>query len=235
MRRKQLSDAPASPGCDTPKRENGAVPCKTPYPTLVAVVEHGGQTALALRALLERAGRGRAALLTPLPHHDLGHRLRELARQGHSHALLHYLPDAPLPPEEDLPRFQAVLLVDAPKEETALPLLRRCEVAVVDRDDRASLPYRRCAPCPLFTYSERHAEADLTAENTQFEDRSLRFEAVMPGQIRRVFLPQNGSLDLYHALAALSGAVQLGLSLAESADALSLPRFSSSQTDISVV
>lgn len=191
-------------------------------------MEQGGQSAQALCGLLERTGR-RATVLTPLPHHDPTPRLAELAWQGHRYVLLHYLPDASLPPEETLPHVRAALLVDAPRTGSALPLLRRAEVAVLDGDDRASLPYRTQSPCPVFTYSERHPEADLTAENTRAEGALLRFEAVMRGQIRRVFLSQTGSLDLYHALAVLSTAVQLGLSLSESADALSLPLSPSQQ------
>lgn len=100
-------------------------------------------------------------------------------------------------------------------------LFEQSDLAILNLDDAAGRWYADRVPCPVFTYSERHPEADLTAENvTLFPDR-VRFEAVARGAIGRVDLPIPGGFTIYNALAVLAAALNLGLELPASTAALS--------------
>ena len=100
-------------------------------------------------------------------------------------------------------------------------LFRQCAGAALNLDDQAGRYYADTAPCPAFTYSERHDEADLTAKNLRLFPDRVEFEAVARGAIARVRLPIPGGFSVYNALAALACGQVLGLSLADCAAALS--------------
>ena len=99
-------------------------------------------------------------------------------------------------------------------------LFRQCDMAVLNLDDEAGRYYAATAPCPVFTYSERRDEADLTAKNLRLFPQRVEFEAVTTGAIARVRLAIPGGFTIYNALAALSCGVTLGLTLTDCADAL---------------
>lgn len=191
---------PSSISCDTRERENGAPHAALSgragdRPVPIALVGRGaGAVAPLLRAAL--AGRpGRAVL--PMV----------------------------LSPEVSVPegvRFPLLLCTDLPPGAWAAleALGARSDLAVLDADDPQLRQLAGGLGCPVFTYSERHQEADLTAENLRaFPDR-LQFEAAVVGGVGRVVLPPAGGHALYHALAALAAAVNLGVPLDEAAQAV---------------
>lgn len=99
-------------------------------------------------------------------------------------------------------------------------LFDQSRVAVLNYDDPAGRLYAQSAPCPTFTYSEGHDEADLTARDLRLRPDGLDFVAVTRHEIARVSLPIPGSFSLYNALCALSCGLALGLSLEQCAAAL---------------
>ena len=99
-------------------------------------------------------------------------------------------------------------------------LFRQCDTAVLNLDDEAGRYYAATAPCPVFTYSERRDEADLTAKNLRLFPQRVEFEAVTMEAIARVKLAIPGGFTIYNALAALSCGVTLGLTLNDCAGAL---------------
>ncbi len=99
-------------------------------------------------------------------------------------------------------------------------LFDQSQVAVLNYDDPAGRAYAKSAPCPTFTYSEGHDEADLTARDLRLRPDGIDFVAVTRYEIARVSLPIPGSFSLYNALCALSCGLALGLRLRDCATAL---------------
>ena len=99
-------------------------------------------------------------------------------------------------------------------------LFRQCGVGVVNLDDPAGRAYAKEAACPMFTYSENKAEADLTAKNLRLLPDRVEFEALSATELCRVVLPIPGGFSVYNALAALGCCVALGLPLESCAAAL---------------
>lgn len=99
-------------------------------------------------------------------------------------------------------------------------LFRQCAVGVVNLDDPAGRAYAKEAACPMFTYSENKAEADLTAKNLRLLPDKVEFEALSDTELCRVSLPIPGGFSVYNALAALSCCAALGMPLEPCAAAL---------------
>lgn len=99
-------------------------------------------------------------------------------------------------------------------------LFTQCRRAVLNLDDEAGRWYAQRLTCPVFTYSERRAGADLTARNIRLFASHVEFEALTLGHISRVHLPIPGGFSIYNALAALSVGLCLGLELADMAAGL---------------
>ena len=99
-------------------------------------------------------------------------------------------------------------------------LFDQCRRAVLNLDDEAGRWYRERVTCPVFTYSENRACADLTARNIRLFPGHVEFEAVTLGKITRVHLPIPGGFSIYNALAALSAGLCLGLELEDMAPVL---------------
>ena len=99
-------------------------------------------------------------------------------------------------------------------------LFRQCEAAVLNLDDEAGRYYASTVPCPVFTYSERRDEADLTAKNLRLFPQRVEFEAVTMDAIARVRLAIPGGFTIYNALGALACGAVLGLPLTGCAAAL---------------
>ncbi len=99
-------------------------------------------------------------------------------------------------------------------------LFDQCRAAVLDLDDEAGRWYRERVKCPVFTYSERDAAADLTARNLKLFPDRVEFEALTLGRLAHIRLPIPGGFSVYNALAALSAGLCLGLSLEEMARVL---------------
>ncbi|MEM5781491.1 MAG: Mur ligase family protein, partial [Lawsonibacter sp.] len=71
-------------------------------------------------------------------------------------------------------------------------LFTQCRRAVLNLDDEAGRWYLKRVDCPVFTYSENQAQADLTARNIRLFPSHVEFEAVTLGHISRVHLPIPG-------------------------------------------
>ncbi len=96
-------------------------------------------------------------------------------------------------------------------------LFGQCKKAVLNLDDQAGRWYRDQVSCPVFTYSENRAGADLSAQNIRLFPSHVEFEALMVGRLCRVHLPIPGGFSIYNALAALSAGLCLGLELEDMA------------------
>ena len=99
-------------------------------------------------------------------------------------------------------------------------LFQKTETAILNLDDEAGVFYAETAPCPVFTYSERKDEADLTAKNLRLFPDRVEFEAVTMGAISRVRLPIPGGFTVYNALGVIACCLALGLELNAIAAAL---------------
>lgn len=92
-------------------------------------------------------------------------------------------------------------------------LFKASRVGVVNLDDEAGRFYVQKGDCPMFTYSEKKVEADLTAKNLRLFPEKVEFEALTEGEICRVSVPIPGGFTVYNALAALGCCRALGLDL----------------------
>ena len=99
-------------------------------------------------------------------------------------------------------------------------LFRQCRRAVLNLDDEAGRQYLREVDCPVFTYSENNAAADLSAKNLRLYPSHVEFEALTTGTLQRVHLPIPGGFSVYNALAAMSAGLTLGLRPEQMADTL---------------
>ena len=95
-------------------------------------------------------------------------------------------------------------------------LSQRSGVTVVGLDDPEG---QRCAgamPGAVYAYSDGRPQADLTAKNVRLRGERLEFEAFTTrGELMRVRVPANGRPRLYDHLAALAGALALGVPLGD--------------------
>ena len=98
-------------------------------------------------------------------------------------------------------------------------LFRRCDRAVLNRDDEWFERMVAGATCEVLTTSVKDA-AGLKAEKLELLSDGICFTAVMGEKKVQVRLPIPGKFTVYNALTVLGVAVQLGLSLEEAAEAL---------------
>ena len=98
-------------------------------------------------------------------------------------------------------------------------LFRRCDRAVLNRDDEWFDRMVSGATCDVLTTSVKEA-AGLRAENLELLSDGICFTAVMGEKKVQVHLPIPGKFTVYNALTVLGVAVQLGLSLEAAAEAL---------------
>ena len=98
-------------------------------------------------------------------------------------------------------------------------LFARSEKCVANRDD--AWFGRICAPAksPVLTTSAQ-GKADLYATDAQLHADGLSFTANYAGQQQKISLPIPGAFTVYNTLTVLGCALQLGISLAEAAEAL---------------
>ena len=98
-------------------------------------------------------------------------------------------------------------------------LFRRCDRAVLNRDDEWFDRMVSGATCDVLTTSVKEA-AGLKAENLELLSDGICFTVVMGEKKVQVHLPIPGKFTVYNALTVLGVAVQLGLSLEAAAEAL---------------
>lgn len=159
--------------------------------------------------------------------------LREMADEGCTHVVMEVSSHALVQHRTDTLRFTEGIFTNLTRDHLDFHgtmeeyrrakglLFAQSDLAVLNLDDETGRWYQQQASCPCFTYSERHEEADLTAENAKLFPDRVRFEAVARGAIARVNLPIPGGFTIYNALAVIAAALNLGLELPEIADALS--------------
>jgi UDP-N-acetylmuramyl pentapeptide synthase len=95
-------------------------------------------------------------------------------------------------------------------------LSRRTEVTVVGLDDGEGR--RLAAALPgVYAYSDGRPQAQLTAKNVRLRGGRLEFEALTDGELLRVRVDGGAQPRLYDHLAALAGALALGVPLREAA------------------
>ena len=104
--------------------------------------------------------------------------------------------------------------------DTKAELFRRCEKAVVNRDDSYAGRILAAAECPVLTTSVA-GDGALQARDLELLAEGIRFTAVSGGEEVAVQLPIPGRFTVYNALTVLGVAKQLGISLADCAGALS--------------
>lgn len=101
-------------------------------------------------------------------------------------------------------------------------LSRRSEVTVVGLDDPEGRRLAGAMPGAVYAYSDGRPQADLTAKNVRVRGERLEFEAFTTGgELARVRVPAGERPRLYDHLAALAGALALGVPLPEAARRLS--------------
>ena len=98
-------------------------------------------------------------------------------------------------------------------------LFRRCDKAVINVDDSYASRILEAAACPVLTTSVA-SETGLHAQNLELLSEGISFTAVCGEETAQVHLPIPGKFTVYNALTVLGIARQLGISLAECAEAL---------------
>ena len=107
-------------------------------------------------------------------------------------------------------------------EEQLVPkaeLFRRCEKGVINADDSYAQRFLDAAECQVLTTAVA-GEGSLRAEDLELRSDGIDFVAVLDGERVPVSLGIPGKFTVYNALSVLGIAKQLGVSLADCADAL---------------
>ena len=94
-------------------------------------------------------------------------------------------------------------------------LSKRSGVTVVGLDDPEGRRFAGAMPGTVYAYSDGRPQADLTAKNVRLRGERLEFEALTHRELVRVRVPAAGQPRLYDHLAALAGALALGVPLAD--------------------
>ncbi len=89
----------------------------------------------------------------------------------------------------------------------------RADVTVVGLDDGEGRRLAARSGLPVYSYSDGRPQADLTAKNVRLRDGRLEFEALTDRGLLRVKLPSVQEPRLYDYLAALAGALAVGVPL----------------------
>ncbi len=97
-------------------------------------------------------------------------------------------------------------------------LFRRCGKGVINRDDSYAQRFLDTATCQVLTTSR--SQGDLYARDVELLAEGVRFTAVCGEEQAQIELPIPGGFTVYNALTVLGVARQLGISLAQSAQAL---------------
>ncbi len=100
-------------------------------------------------------------------------------------------------------------------------LSKRSCVTVVGLDDPEGRRFAGAMPGMVYAYSDGKSQADLTAKNVRLKGERLEFEALTRGELMRVRVPAGERPRLYDHLAALAGALALGVPLTDAVARLS--------------
>lgn len=128
-------------------------------------------------------------------------------------------------------RFRAVVVENfEPRDRRALSgcaaarwaLASQTGVTVVGLDDREGRGLAAAMPGRIFAYSDGRPQADLTAKNVRLVQDRLEFEALTDHELTRIRVPLGDQPRLYDHLAALAGALALGVPLDAAARRLTI-------------
>ena len=97
----------------------------------------------------------------------------------------------------------------------------RSDITVVGLDDPEGRRLAGAMPGAVYAYSDGRPQADLTAKNVRLRGDWLEFVALAGRELARVRVSAGASPRLYDHLAALAGALALGVPLGEAAERLS--------------
>lgn len=92
-------------------------------------------------------------------------------------------------------------------------LSRRADVTVVGLDDAEGRRLAAQAGLSVYAYSDGRPQADLTAKCVRLRSDRLEFEALTDRELLRIRVPLLHGPRLYDYLAALAGALAVGVSL----------------------
>ena len=98
-------------------------------------------------------------------------------------------------------------------------LFRRCDKAVINTDDSYASRILAAAACPVLTTAVA-GQGNLRAENLELLSEGISFTAICGEETAQVHLPIPGKFTVYNALTVMGIAKQLGISLADCAEAL---------------
>ena len=94
-------------------------------------------------------------------------------------------------------------------------LSRRAPVTVVGLDEPEGRRFAAACGGGVYAYSDGKPQANLTAKNVRLREGRLEFEALAGTQLMRVRVPIGEEPRLYDHLAALAGALALGVPLGD--------------------
>ena len=100
-------------------------------------------------------------------------------------------------------------------------LSRRAGVTVVGLDNPEGRRLAGAMGPRAYGYSDGRPQADLTAKDVRLREERLEFVVLAGGELARVRVPAGKTPRLYDHLAALAGALALGVPLADAAARLS--------------
>lgn len=89
----------------------------------------------------------------------------------------------------------------------------RADVIVVGLDDGEGRRLAQESGLPVYAYSDGRPQADLAAKNVRLREDRLEFEALTRRELLRVRVPLVYGPRLYDYLAALAGALAVGVPL----------------------
>ena len=119
-------------------------------------------------------------------------------------------------------RYRAVVVEDfepcdrrilSPCAAAGWELSDRSDLVVVSLDSAAGRRLAARLPGRVFTYSDGQPRADLSAEQVRLREDRLEFEALTQRELARVRVGRYDRPRLYDHLAALAGALALGVPL----------------------
>ena len=128
--------------------------------------------------------------------------------------------------QDGVPRYRAVVVenFDSPADGALSPcavarweLSRRSDITVVGLDSEEGRRLATHAGFPVYAYSDGRPHADLAAKNVRMRAGRLEFEALTHQNLLRVRVPLVYGPRLYDYLAAMAGALALGVPLDEAA------------------
>ncbi|MGN5650769.1 UDP-N-acetylmuramoyl-L-alanyl-D-glutamate--2,6-diaminopimelate ligase [Bacillus sp. Brlt_9] len=98
-------------------------------------------------------------------------------------------------------------------------LFNMCETGIVNVDDPVGLEISETADATIITYAI-DSKADIQAQNVQFTPTGSSFDLVLSDKVYHIKINLPGKFNVYNALAAISTALKLGVSIVDIKEAL---------------